>query len=70
MTFNGPVPDGMLGQPVRPDMSVPQEVIDYILVINRPGDPVRLQLLGTEVKDDRYYSDHFPVVGKIRILHQ
>ncbi len=64
-TYIGAVPKNLLG--TKTTSPLIGETIDYIFVLNNKNDPVQLQLLETKVETTRYYSDHWPVLGKIGI---
>lgn len=67
-TYLGSIPEGALGtKRLTPDNYQEKPVLDYILVMNHQDALLRLELLSTKVDHSVYYSDHAPVLGKIKI---
>ena len=67
-TYFGPVPPGQMGKPAEPDWTVPQKIIDYVLIVTHPDDPIKLRLKDTEVYYRRRCSDHVPVIADIEVV--
>lgn len=59
------VPEEMLGRNVTSRIN--GDTRDYIFVVNDANSPLQLDLSEVRIINDKYYSDHAPGVGKIKI---
>lgn len=66
-TFLGTPEKSMFNKPVIPDISIPQEIIDYIFVVTSKADKIRVNLKSTKVDYSLRISDHAPVIADIEI---
>jgi len=67
-TFPGKVSKDKLGLPGKPDWSVSQKVIDYILIVSHPDDSIKLRFKDMHVDYSRRCSDHAPVIADIEVV--
>ncbi|MBI2666096.1 hypothetical protein HYX13_00635 [Candidatus Woesearchaeota archaeon] len=67
-TFVGSVSPDKLGH--KADLPDSKETIDYILIAGRESDSLQLKLEETHVDLTHYYSDHAPVLGKVKIVEK
>lgn len=67
-TFPGKVSNDKLGLPGKPDWSVSQKVIDYILIVSHPDDSIKLGFKDMHVDYSHRCSDHAPVIADIEVI--